>query len=197
MTTQKPVGGRRQVLVGAGAAALGGLVVGPALLRRAAHDGHAVAELPEPALAEDRRAEGGAQPAQLAPADDDVRALFGPLREGSAISTHWRIESLHAARAGAIPLVMSTIDGRRFAVEVFRGDPQGSQPIARAGSLALHLVNQGDGSSRTDELTGLGVMALARALEARLSAGAPIPNALGTHRERTARHPLGSFDVPV
>lgn len=196
MTTQKPVGGRRQVLVGAGAAALGGLVVGPALLRRAAHDGHARAE-----RAEDGRvveaSDGGAQPAQLAPADDDVRALFGPLREGSAISTHWRIESLHAARAGAIPLVMSTIDGRRFAVEVFRSDPQGSQPIARAGSLALHLVNQGDGSSRTDELTGLGVMALARALEARLSAGAPIPNALGTHSERTARHPLGSFDVPV
>jgi hypothetical protein len=129
--------------------------------------------------------------------DDPVRALFGPLREGSPVSTHWKIESVYALRAGAIPVVMSTTDGGRYALEIFRHSPDGPRPIAVAGSLALFLVNEGDGSMPTSELHGLGVLALGRELEARLAAGAPIPPGLVTHRRREAWEPGGDFGVPL
>lgn len=179
--------GRREALAGIGGLAIGGLVGVPALVvgqRATAPEG-------SPQVASRPPWSG------LAPPGDDVRALFGPLRESSAISTHWRLEALHAPRAGAIPVVMSTLNGTRFAVEIFRYDPDGPRPIARAGDLALYLVNRGDGSSRTVEVFGLGVMALGRALEERLAAGAPIPNGLWTYLQRTARAPRGMFDVPL
>ncbi|HEY8430338.1 MAG TPA: hypothetical protein VIL20_18285 [Sandaracinaceae bacterium] len=126
-----------------------------------------------------------------------MRALFGPLTDGAPLSTHWRIETVHAVRAGAVPVVLSTIYGARFAVEVFRADPDGPPPVGRAGALAVHLVNGGDGSSRTAELAGLGAMALARELERRLAAGASIPRGLTTYRERIAVDPDGIFDIPL
>ncbi len=181
--------GRRDVLVGLGAAAIGG-TVGVSAVRRAATTA-TEAPLPEPERATPQA------PAPLASPTDDVRALFGALGEGGPLSTHWRIESVHAVRAGAIPVVMSTIYGQRFAVEIFRADPGGPAPIARAGGLALHLVNRGDGSSRTNELAGLGVMALGRALDEQIAAGAQAPAGLETHRDRTARDPRGSFHIPV
>jgi len=172
-------------MIGIGAAAVGAAIGAPRL--RLSEPAPPAAK-PEP---HDERA------SRVAPATEEVRALFGSLGEGSAISSHWRIESLHAVRSGAIPVVMSTIYGGRFAVEIFRDDPSGPPPIARAGGLALKLVNRGDGGSRTDELRGLGVMALGRALEARLADGAPVPSGLQTFAERMARDPHGAFDVPV
>lgn len=176
--------GRREALFGMGAAAVGAAVGVPRLLEVTAADpiGPIASEPATP---------------HVAPATDEVRALFGSLREGSAISTHWRLESVHAVRAGAIPVVMSTIYGGRFAVEIFREEAEGPNPIARARGLALHLHNNGDGSSRTAELNGLGVMALGRALEARRAEGAPLPAGLDTYRARTAREPHGVFDIAV
>lgn len=183
MSTQHRFG-RREALVGVGTVALGAAVGVPRLIElQASADGPA---------------ESVDQPvAHVLPATDDVRALFGALREGSAISTHWRLESVHAVRAGAIPVVMSTIYGGRFAVEIFRDEADGPTPIARAQGLALHLFNRGDGSSRTAELNGLGVMALGRALEERRAEGAPLPPGLETYRARTSRDPHGVFDIPT
>lgn len=181
MTTQHRFG-RREALVGMGAAALGAAVGVPRLLEVDA------AASPGPS---------GEPAPRVLPATDDVRALFGALREGSAISTHWHLESVHAVRAGAIPVVMSTIYGGRFGVEIFREEAGGPTPIARARGLALHLLNHGDGTSRTAELNGLGVMALGRALEERRAEGAPLPAGLDTYRRRTARDPDGIFDIPV
>jgi hypothetical protein len=164
-----------------GAAALGAAIGVPRLLEVDAVDPSA----------------GEPSASHVAPATDEVRALFGTLEEGSAISTHWRLESVHAVRAGAIPVVMSTIYGGRFALEIFRDEADGPTPIARARGLALHLLNHGDGSSRTAELNGLGVMALGRALEERRAEGAPLPSGLDTYRRRTARDPEGIFDIPV
>lgn len=184
MTTQHRFG-RREALIGAGTVALGAAVGVPRLLE-------VEAAAPPPAQSSSQ------DPApHVAPATDDVRALFGELREGSAISTHWHLESIHAVRAGAIPVVMSTIYGGRFGVEIFREEADGPPPIARARGLALHLLNHGDGSSRTAELKGLGVMALGRLLEERRAEGAPLPAGLDTYRRRTARDPDGVFDIPV
>jgi hypothetical protein len=135
----------------------------------------------------------------LPEADADVRALFGPLREGAALGSGFRIETVHGIRGGAIPVVLATASGDRFAVEVFRADPEGPTPIARAGELALHLINRGSGESPTDERAGLAVMALARALEDRVARGAPLPAGLETHRARMANDPFrhGSYALPL
>lgn len=185
--------GRRDALVGIGAAAVGAAVGLPAVQRAAAD---VASEAPEASAAVEapRPAFGGLA---AAAGDDPVRALFGPLREGSPVSTHWRIESVYAVRSGAIPIVMSTIYGGRFAVEIFRHGAGDARPIATAGSLALFLVNQGDGSSPTSELHGLGVMALGRELEARLAQGATLPPGLVTYSRRTSWDPAGDFGVPL
>ncbi len=131
----------------------------------------------------------------LVAADDEVRAFFGPLQPGTMIANELRIDAIHGVRAGAIPVVLSKGE-RRFAVEILRHEIGSADPIGRAGSLALFLVNRGDGGTVTPEDVGLGVMALAHALEGRLREGASAPDDLWTHRERAARHPHGVFHVP-
>lgn len=184
--------GRRGALVGIGLAATGAAAVIPRLAEGSTRTG-AEREHDDEALPQVRPSAAHAH--DLREADEATRALFGPLREGSVLEGV-RIESLHAARAGAIPVVLATLDGERFAVEIFRLDADRT-PLAAAGPLALHLVNRGDGRRSTPEAVGLGVRALARALERRVSEGAPIPSALSTHAERIARHPGGIFHVPV
>lgn len=193
--------GRRDALVGLGVTAAGtvaaaGLVTGatgggergmqPAGLEPTKGRAPAVAHAPAPTPPGKR----------LEPASEEVRALFGPLGDGAQLSSHWRVESVHAVHAGAIPVVLSVANGARFAVEVFLDDPAG-RPVARARGLALHVVNRGAGSSPTDERFGLGAMALGRALDARLAEGAPVPGGLCTQPQRAALHPDGVFDVPI
>lgn len=187
MTTDRH--GRREALIGIGGVAIGGLIAGAAVSRGGA-SGEAGPE--DPLVADGPSAPSRA--GRLDAPDDEVRALFGPLVEGSPIATHWRLEAVHGVRAGAIPVVLSTAHGQRFAAEIFRDDPEAARPVARAGGLALYLVNRGDGRSPTDELFGLGVMALGRELEGRLAAGAAVPGGLGKHSERD---PRGVFDVPL
>lgn len=133
----------------------------------------------------------------LVPADADVRALFGHVREGTQLEGSVRIEAIHGLRAGAVPVVMATADGLRYAVEIFRADADGPRPLAETGSLALLLSNRGDGRAATPETIARGVQALARALDARCADGAPLPAGLATHRERRRAHPTGVFHVPV
>ncbi len=239
--------GRRDALLGIGTVTVGAAVGIPAVVRAASPASAVEAEAGASAPPPGSPAFGGLS---AAGAEDDVRALFGPLREGEPISTHWRLDAVYSVRAGAIPVSMSTLralgevtrrsaadpsplaallrpqilevssvgapcergasaperdrvispralTGERFAVEIFRRGADGPPPVATAGSLALYLVNRGDGGSPTPELAGLGVMALARALEARLAAGAPIPPGLVTHRRRSTWEPEGFFDVPL
>lgn len=182
--------GRRGALLGIGLAATGAMTVGS--IDVAADE---VATPPR----------GGERPSarpdalaahELRPPRSSVQALFGQLTPGSALSSHWRIEALYDVRAGAIPVVLATLSGHRFAVEVFLGGAD-ARALATAGPLALYLVNRGDGSSSSDESAGLGVMALGRALEARFAEGAVVPEGLGTIADRRRQYPVGVFHIPT
>src|SRR5690606_5054812 len=85
--------GRREALIGMGAAAAAGLVGAAALRDRVS--------VPPPG-----EPPAPSRPAQapLAAATPDVRALFGTLADGAPLSTHWRVETVHAVRAGAVPV---------------------------------------------------------------------------------------------
>lgn len=131
----------------------------------------------------------------LSPADEGVRAFFGTIEPGVVLEGRWTVEAVHAPRMGGVPVVLSD-GGARFAVEVLRRDPEGPSPVARTARVDIFLSNRGDGSHRSDETNGLGAMALGRALAAR-EAGGATPPALMTHRERSSRHPVGIFTVPV
>ncbi|MCB9593117.1 MAG: hypothetical protein H6719_10325 [Sandaracinaceae bacterium] len=182
--------GRRGALVGIGVAAAG--IASVTLPREL----EAQAATPAPSHPDSPMGPPDALAAHaLVAPGDDVRALFGPLTVGEAIGSHWRLEALYGVRAGAIPLILSTRSGARFGVEVLRSGE--ASPLASAGPLGLYLVNRGDGSQVSDESAGLGVVALASALEARLAAGAPVPSALTTLEERRRRHPAGVFHIPV
>ncbi|GAB5549710.1 MAG: hypothetical protein RLO52_21570 [Sandaracinaceae bacterium] len=185
--------GRRDALLGIAATistvAVAGASVGVGLGSARADD-RAEAEASSPPPAQPDPLHGLRQP------DEAVRALFGDLR-GRVIEGHWRVEAVHAVRAGAIPVVLSIRTGARFAAEVFRWDASDPEPIGRAEGLALYLVNGGDGQTATDEMAGLGVRALGRALDARLAEGASIPQGLSTLGERSREHPGGAFHVPT
>ena len=126
---------------------------------------------------------------------DAIAALFGPIRPGSALDL-WTVDAVYQVRAGAIPVVLATPNGVKFAVEIFRADPD-LPAIARAGELGLYLSNRGRGSDASNESHGLGLMALARALDARLAGGAPVPSGLGTLGDRLRDEPRGAFAVPL
>ncbi|MFK7989597.1 MAG: hypothetical protein AB8I08_26505 [Sandaracinaceae bacterium] len=187
--------GRREAIAGVGAVALGASFAAAGIARRGVSS--------DDGAPEDEVISGGAEAVSaatdreaLSDADRAVTDLFGSIAVGTAVSTHWRVEKIHAVRAGAIPVVMSTIYGDRFALEVFRDSANGPTPITRTRGLALFLVNGGDGGSPTDELFGLGVMALGAALENEATT-ASIPSALLPHAERHARYPNGAFDIPT
>lgn len=136
----------------------------------------------------------------LAPPTEAEHALLGSLATGAVFGAgtrRYRVASVFAARAGAVPLVLEEVDGdARFAVELLRRDDGDAvQPVARTASLALFVRNGGDGSRATQEAQGLAVLALARAISERETAGGVA--ALSTRRERAARHPMGVFHVPL
>lgn len=126
----------------------------------------------------------------------DVVALFGAHGPGAEIGSHWRVDAIYAVRAGGIPVVLETRGGHRFGVEIFRAG-EGPEPLATAGGLAFFLVNRGDGTQASDEAAGLGVIALAHALEARVADGAALPGSLTTLDARRRSHPTGVFHIPV
>ena len=83
---------------------------------------------------------------------------------------------------GAIPIILASADGRKCEVDVMRFDPK-VPGIARAGSMAIYLANNGDGEKPSDEAHGLGALALAAELARREASGAKVP-ALKTITER-------------
>jgi len=133
-------------------------------------------------------------PALEAPSQDVLR-YFGPIAAGTTIGDRWVVEQVHGVRAGAIPVLLRTQDGTRYAVEVMRR-ADGSGAIDGTERVEVFLSNRADGSTPTPEEQGLGAMALAAALRSREADGA-LPPALHTHAERQADHPHGLFHIPV
>lgn len=181
----------RRALVGIGVAAAGAAALGASQLGAQDTD-----RAPRPSTSTPMGPPDALGAHGLGAPGADVLILFGALAPGAAIGTHWTLDALYAVRAGGIPVVLRSRSGERFAVEVFLRD-EAAPPLASAGSLALYLVNRGDGARASDEVAGLGVIALARALEARLAEGAPVPGALTTLPARRRAHPTGVFHVPV
>ncbi len=133
----------------------------------------------------------------MAAAGPEVRALFGDLAVPGHRLQRWSVVAVHDVTLGAIPVVLAAADGERFQVDVLRRDPSSPaslEGIGRSASLSVFLANQGNGSAPTVEERGLAAMALADALGAREGAGAPIPSALLTLRDRRRRHPNGVYD---
>lgn len=183
--------GRRGALVGIGVAAAG-IAGGLASQDLSAQDRPA----PQPSTSTPMGPPDAMGAHDLRAPTGEVLALFGALGPGAAIGSHWRLDALYAVRAGGIPVVLSTRNGERFGVEIFRAG-EGPSPLATAGGLALYLVNRGDGDRASDEAAGLGVIALGHALEARLAEGASVPGSLTTLDARRRSHPTGVFHIPV
>jgi hypothetical protein len=117
------------------------------------------------------------------------------VREGSAVG-EWRVERIYGVKMGAVPVVLSTADGRRVQLNVHRRDPSGANGVGTEGGVTVVVVNRGHGSDSTDEQFGLGAMALATVLAERERSGAALP-ALLTIEQRSRRFPAGVFEVPV
>jgi hypothetical protein len=131
--------------------------------------------------------EGGGD--NLEPASAAVRAYFGPaLIDGSKLD-RWTIVNVFDVHNGAIPVVLATVDGGRYHVDLLRRDPAGPRGMAETQQLALYVSNHGDGGTATPEEQALGVQALAGALTAREEGGAKAPS-LSTLKERSAAFPI-------
>jgi len=122
----------------------------------------------------------------------EVKALFGTLSTGSRLGAY-TVAAIYPVKLGGIPVVMEH-EGSRFQVDVLRRDDAGPKPVGETPSLALFLVNKGDGSRPTDELPGLGAMALATALASSEAQGARPPELLSL-KERIAKYPRGDYGV--
>jgi hypothetical protein len=121
----------------------------------------------------------------------DVSAAYACLRPGQRIE-RWTFVEVLESRRGDVPVVLATTSGERFRVDVLRRD-DAAPGVAHTAALSLYLCNQGGGRQATREEHGLGVMALARALED--GSGTPrLP--LLTLRERNRRFPAGAVAGP-
>jgi hypothetical protein len=115
-------------------------------------------------------------------------AALGELEPGTQLGPY-RIVRIAPLTAGAVPVVLEGEGGVQFQVDVLRrssarGNPAG---IASTKHFELYLANGGDGVLRTDEVCGLGAMALAAALR-----GVEAPAGLLSMRERMSRYPDGN-----
>jgi hypothetical protein len=94
------------------------------------------------------------------------------------------VQSVARSDDGAILVSMTGADGRQFELELLGHDAR-TPGVARAGSLAVYVNNQGRGDTATDEAHGLAAMALARHLAGHEAAGGVLPLA-PTMAERAA-----------
>lgn len=144
-------------------------------------------------------AAGQALSASLPAADEGVLTMFAALPPGTKLGK-WKIASVHGIQMGAVPVVMEDRHGDRFQVDVCARDSSGGAPhaVADAGGLSFFLANNGSGGTPSDESHGLGVVALAAAMEKIARKGA-IPSVPGmmTLRERLAAFPDGAYAVHV
>jgi hypothetical protein len=135
----------------------------------------------------------------LPAADEGVLTMFAALPPGTKLG-RWKIASVHGVQMGAVPVVMEDRKGDRFQVDVCARDGVAGAPraVADAGGLSFFLANNGTGGTPSDESHGLGVIALAAAMEkvARKSAIPAVPGMM-TLRERLAAFPDGAYAVHV
>lgn len=104
----------------------------------------------------------------------------------------YRVHSVGLAERGGIPVVLSTVSGETFRVDVLRFDPSdGASGIGAVGYVSVYLRNGGDGRTATNEEHGLGAMALAEELRRREQAGWRPSFALLTRGERNALDRVG------
>lgn len=124
--------------------------------------------------------------------EDALGGLVGLELEVAGRGTY-TVLAVGALARGGVPVVLSTPSGASFQVDVLRADP--SEPHAGLGvtdRYAVYLRNGGDGRTPTDEVRGLGAMALASAL----AGHAPAPPAeLLTFGERAALDPRSAPQV--
>jgi len=149
------------------------------------------AALVGPAAAAAKKA---AEPNQRA----QVRALFSGLIGESAALAGWQVKAVYPVGRGAIPVLLSTPAGEPFQVEVLRAGAGAGEPVGVAGcdDFSIFLINQGDGSTASEQAQGLGARALAAALAERAglmrAAGDPLPD-LMSFAERARAFPDGRF----
>jgi hypothetical protein len=122
----------------------------------------------------------------------DVTALFGDLAAGARLGKY-KVAAIYPVRMGAIAVVLEH-RGATFQLDVLKRDDKGPSPVGQTPSLAVFVSNQGDGKRPTDEIQGLGALALAAALAEREAAGAKAP-ALLSLRERSKKFPQGFYGL--
>jgi len=132
----------------------------------------------------------------LPEANQSVLELFSPLKAGSKVYD-WTIVAIHGVHLGAVPVIMEDKTGDRFQVDVCLKDNASGAPhaVASTSRLSFFLANSGDGSTPSDEVHGLGAIALATLLSRRESGGTP--EGLLTLRQRMASFPDGGYAIPV
>ncbi len=106
----------------------------------------------------------------------------------------WRVVAVHSVKLGAIPVVLETLAGERFQVDVLQRDRHvlAKRGIAETKHFALYLANVGRGNTPTPEEHGLGLMWLA-ALMRRREDQVTRPTLL-TLRDRLGHFPRGEFN---
>jgi hypothetical protein len=132
----------------------------------------------------------------LPDASQSVLELFAPLKKGSKVYD-WTVVAIHGVHMGAIPVILQDGSGDRFQVDVCLKDNASGAPhaVASTSHLSFFLANSGDGRTPSDEVHGLGAIALATVLSRRESNGTP-PGML-TLRQRSLSFPDGGYAVPV
>jgi hypothetical protein len=87
--------------------------------------------------------------------------LVAPLTAGSRFG-RWQLEEVGVLDQGALVVTVSGATGK-FHLELLARDPSSWMPRApgETAHFAVHVVNEGDGTSRTDEDHGLCAMTLA------------------------------------
>jgi hypothetical protein len=123
--------------------------------------------------------EGGASAATPVSSAAD---LLRPLRPGSPFG-RWRLERIGALDQGALVVTVSGAHGS-FELEVLARDASDGmlRAPARTTHFAVHVVNEGDGSSPTAEDHGLCAMTLAGFIAKNESAAAARGFATLAHR---------------
>jgi len=110
------------------------------------------------------------------PPSSATRAFLGPLAVGAHVE-RWVVQELFESPTGAVAFVLGPEGESGFRIDVFRRDDGGARPVATTRSLALYVDNMPlrDGQSiiAPDQLEA--AQALARTLQAREDAGAPVP----------------------
>jgi len=129
------------------------------------------------------------------PAGASFELLGESLAAGTPVG-HGVVEAVLPLTAGAVPVVMRTLAGERFQVDILRRDPRGPAGVADTARLSLFVVNRGDGATRTHEAQAHAARSLATWLAAReTDASVACLGHLLSHPERQRAHPAGVFSL--